>query len=131
MLNNNFQKIIQSLPYLLGLGLIFVGVVGFLPDGHKILGIHAHHVTYQHNFIHLLTGAGLIFFWYSKIPFTKIYLTLMACLYLVMVLLGIALGGNIFNIVFAFRDDHILHFSIAMLCIWFGYFPPFATKKLI
>jgi Domain of unknown function (DUF4383) len=129
MLKNKLLSIIQKLPYLLGIALVLVGLIGFLPYGHIALGIHAHHVTSFHNFIHLFTGMGLIYVTFTKSNFRTKYLTLMGLLYLLLIILGISLGGNIFNIIFAFRDDHILHFGIAILCFWFGYFPPFNTTK--
>jgi hypothetical protein len=128
MTKSKLNQLLQIIPYLLGLGLIFVGIAGFLPNGHTILGVHAHQITNQHNFIHLLTGLGLIFVTFTKSQFARIYLTLMAILYVILATLGIILNGNIFNTVFAETLDHVLHFGIAILCIWFAYFPPFTNK---
>jgi hypothetical protein len=118
--STKLSQLIQLLPYLLGIGLILVGLIGFLPHGHDILGIPAHQITYQHNFIHLLTGIGLIYVTYAKSRFRRLYVNLMGLLYLLLVIFGIGLSGNILNIVFVEWLDNVLHFGIAVLCFWFG-----------
>jgi Domain of unknown function (DUF4383) len=131
MTTTKLQQITQKLPYLLGIALILVGLIGFLPGGHAILGIPHNHITGEHNLIHLLTGIGTIFFAFTKSSFGKVYFTLMGLLYLFLVISGIVLDGNIWNIVFVELLDNILHFLIALLCFWFAYFPPFNSNRKI
>jgi uncharacterized membrane protein len=129
MPNSKLNQLLQTLPYLLGIALITVGSIGFLPNGPEILGTDIHHINNHHNYIHLLSGIGIVLFWIFKSPFTKLYLTLVSMLYLFLTISGIALNGNVFDIFLVESLDNTLHFGIVILCIWFAYFPPFTIKK--
>ncbi|MCC5633709.1 DUF4383 domain-containing protein [Nostoc sphaeroides CHAB 2801] len=117
--------------YLSGLILVLVGVVGFLPNGHEILGVQPHQITVLHNLIHLTTGLGAIYFAYKKPSFIKTYFNILGCIYLTFSILGFALNNNIFNLIILAPLDNFLHFSIAILSFAVGTIIPkiFGKKK--
>lgn len=123
---------LKKFTYLSGLILVLVGSVGFLPNGHEILGVQPHQITVFHNFIHLITGLGAIYFAYKKPSFIKTYFNILGSVYLTFSIIGFAFKNNIFNLIILAPLDNFLHLCIAILSFAVGTIIPklFVKKKL-
>jgi hypothetical protein len=123
---------LRKFTYLSGLILVLVGAVGFLPNAHEILGVEPHEVTVFHNFIHLITGLGAIYFAYKKPSLIKTYFNILGSVYLTFSIIGFAFNNNIFNLIILAPLDNFLHLSIAILSFAIGTIIPklFSKKSL-
>ena len=122
---------LKKFTYLSGLILVLVGVVGFLPNAHKILGTKPHQITVFHNFIHLITGLGAIYFAYKKTSLIKTYFNILGSVYLTFSIIGFAFDNNIFNLIILAPLDNFLHLFIAVISFAVGtIIPNFFGKKI-
>lgn len=106
---------LKKFTYLSGFLLVLVGVLGFLPNAHKILGVQPHQITVFHNLVHLITGLGAIYFAPQKTSLIKTYFNILGYVYFALGILGFVFNGNIFNLIIVEPLDNFLHLSIAIL----------------
>jgi hypothetical protein len=111
---------LKKFTYLFGVAFTFVGLAGFLPNGHAIIGVKSHQITAFHNVIHLSTGLSAFYFAYQKPGLIRTYLTVFAPFYFALGVLGFIFNGNIFNLVIVEPIDNFLHMMIATLCFVVG-----------
>jgi hypothetical protein len=123
---------LKKFAYLSGSLFVLVGILGFLPNAHQILGVQPHQITVFHNLVHLISGLGAIYFAPQKTSLIKTYFNILGCVYFALGILGFALNGNIFNLLIVEPLDNFLHLSIATLGFSVGtMFPRFIGKMQI
>jgi Domain of unknown function (DUF4383) len=121
---------LKKFTYLFSLAFTLVGIAGFLPNGHAIIGVQAHQITAFHNLIHLSTGLSAFYFISQKPSLINTYFTVFAPFYFALGVLGFVFNGNIFNLVIVEPIDNLLHMVIATLCFIVGaVIPRFVRKK--
>ncbi len=122
---------LRKFAYLSGSLLVLVGILGFLPNAHKILGVQPHQITVFHNLVHLITGLGGVYFASRKTSLIKTYFNILGCVYFVLGILGFIFNGNIFNLLIVEPLDNFLHLSIAILGFSVGtIIPRFFSKNV-
>jgi Domain of unknown function (DUF4383) len=120
---------LRTFTYLFGLAFTLVGVAGFLPNGHEILGVKAHQITLFHNFVHLSTGLSALYFAYQKPALITAYFTVFSPFYFSLGILGFLFGGNIFNLILVEPVDNLLHMAVAALGFVVGVILPRLLSK--
>lgn len=106
---------LRKFTYLFGVAFTFVGIAGFLPNGHEIIGVKAHHITAFHNLVHLGTGLSSLYFAYKKPAFLTDYFMVFSPFYFSLGILGFIFKGNIFNLILVEDADNILHMAVAII----------------
>jgi Domain of unknown function (DUF4383) len=115
---------LKKFTYLCGLAFTFVGIAGFLPNGHEIIGVKPHQITAFHNLIHLSSGLSAFYFAYQKPGLINTFFTVFAPFYFALGVLGFIFNGNIFNLVIVESIDNIFHMAIGALCFVVGTIVP-------
>jgi Domain of unknown function (DUF4383) len=121
---------LRKFTYLFSLAFTLVGLAGFLPNGHAIIGVEPHQITAFHNLIHLSTGLSAFYFVSQKPGLLNTYFTVFAPFYFALGVLGFVFNGNMLNLVIVEPIDNILHMAIAALCFIVGaVIPQFVSEK--
>jgi Domain of unknown function (DUF4383) len=120
---------LKKFTYFFGLAFTFIGIAGFLPNGHAIIGVKLHQITAFHNLIHLSTGLSAFYYAYQKPELIKTYFTIFAPFYFALGVFGFIFNGNIFNLVIVEPIDNILHIVIAILCFFVNTIIPNLISK--
>jgi Domain of unknown function (DUF4383) len=122
---------LRKFTYLFGVAFTLVGIAGFLPNGHEILGVKAHHITVFHNLVHLSTGLTALYFAYKKPTLLTTYFTVFSPFYFSLGILGFIFNGNIFNLILVEAADNLLHMAVAMIGFIAGVLMPKFMPKFL
>lgn len=115
---------IKNLALLLGIVLIVVGFLGFVPsitpDGY-LLGLF--HVNPAHNFIHLLSGVAALLCGLRNTSASRLFFQIFGIIYGIVALLGFYyLDQPIFGIIANNAHDIWLHVLISTASLYLGFF---------
>jgi hypothetical protein len=121
------RSVNQLAGYGFGAVYVVVGLLGFTVSGNHdfaghegghLLGIFA--VNGLHNVVHLLVGAALIGAAAAGAAASKTVNTLVGAVYLVVGLVGVAVGDGSLNLLALNAPDHVLHFASAIALMTIG-----------
>lgn len=113
----------QLVAKILGVVLILVGVLGFVPvlttDG-QLLGIF--HVNTLHNIIHLASGAAVLYAGMNSEKLSRMYFKVFGIVYALVTVLGFVYGDkSILGLVANNMADTFLHLAIAAVSLYLGF----------
>lgn len=115
--------LLRILAVLFGIGFIFLGVAGFLPEfmpNGLLLGMFQ--VDFLHNAIHLVSGVIAIMCALTY-RHARLFFQVFGIFYLVFALVGFIWGGDLgFLAIPSNTADNILHVIIAIISLYFGFF---------
>lgn len=117
---------LRTIAVLFGIGFIFAGVAGFLPqfttDG-LLLGYFE--VDMMHNIVHLVSGV-LAIMAATSYRYSRLYFQIFGVIYAIVTIIGFVRGGDIF-IMHVNMADNFLHLGISIIALYLG----FLTAKRI
>jgi hypothetical protein len=119
------KPMLRIIAILFGIGFIFAGVAGFLPqfisDG-LLFGLFE--VNTMHNIVHLVSGV-LAIMAATSYKYAKLYFQIFGVIYAIVAIVGFWKGGDLY-IMHMNMADNILHTGIAVIALYLG----FSTKKV-
>jgi hypothetical protein len=110
---------IRLIAVLFGIGFIFVGVAGFLPEFTKnglLFGYFL--VDNVHNLVHIVSGVIAIMA-ATNVKFTLWYFRVFGVVYLLVAILGFWRNGDLY-IMYVNMADNLLHLGIGLIALFFG-----------
>jgi hypothetical protein len=121
------RSVNQLVGYGFGATYVVVGLLGFtVSGGHSFAGEHGGDllgvfaVNGLHNVVHLLVGAALIAAAAAGTAVSKVVNTVVGAVYLLVGLVGVAIGSGSLNLLALNAPDHALHFASAVALIAIG-----------
>jgi len=114
---------VQKLAWIVGIVLVLVGILGFVPgvtsaDG-LLLGIFE--VDTIHNIVHILTGALAIVAAMGSGAYASLFFKVFGVVYALVAVLGLAMGSPILGLIHANMADHVLHVVLAAAFLYAGF----------
>ncbi|TAK72929.1 MAG: DUF4383 domain-containing protein [Gammaproteobacteria bacterium] len=111
---------VRSLAVLFGIGFIFAGVAGFLPqfttDG-MLFGLFA--TDTMHNLVHIISGVIAIMA-ATSFKYARLYFEVFGIIYLLVALAGFWLNGELLMMQMNFADN-LLHLAIGVVAVYVGF----------
>jgi len=111
----------KKLAMVLGIIFIILGLVGFLTNPLVGPAGALFPANPLHNLIHLITGIIGVWVAAKSMSGTMMYLKIFGIIYLLVAILGFAMGSPILGLVDTNMADNLLHLIVALLFIWAGF----------
>lgn len=104
-----------------GVVFVLIAILGFFMN--PILGLFEVTSDYQlHNLVHLVSGIFALAYGIRSEITATLYGKIMAVVYALITILGVALNGNIFGLMQFNVADHILHLVLTIAFVVIGFF---------
>lgn len=111
----------KKIGMIVGVVLILVAITGFV-GGLGITGPEGFFVTNTvHDLIHLVTGIVLVWVAAKSPSAMGMTFKVFGIVYLIVAVLGFAMGDTILGFVHANMADHVLHVILAVVFLWAGF----------
>lgn len=118
---------LRMIAILFGIGFIFAGVAGFLPNftpNGFLFGVFA--IGLMHNIVYLVSGVIAIMA-ATSYKYAKLYFRVFGIIYAIVAILGFIRGGDLY-IMQMNMADNFLHLIISIIALYLGFF---MKKKVV